>query len=71
MKAYVVIAEGRNYDTSVSVHWSNTQCAAKIIELANARLTDGTHVDSLGIALRALDNLGVDVQTHPVETELP
>lgn len=72
MKAYVLIArDKRAIGPSVSVHWSNTECADRIIELANARLTDGSHVDSLGIALRALDNLGVDVNTYPVECAPP
>jgi hypothetical protein len=71
MKAYVLIIEGWNIDTGVSVHWSNSECATKIIALANSLLTDGSHVDLLGLALRALDNMGIDVSTHPVDVELP
>ena len=71
MKAYVVIIEGRNIDRGVSIHWSNTECAAEIIDLANSMLTDGSHISTLGVALRALDNMGVDVSTHPIDVQLP
>jgi len=72
MKAYVLITKDTYGAETVSVHWSNTECSKRIIALANSKLTDGSHVDSLGFALRALDNLGIDVATHPVEIgELP
>lgn len=76
MKAYVLIIDDNKTahmltGLQVRVLWSNTQCAEVIIAEANKRLTDGSHADSLGVALRALDNLGVDVQTIPVDCEPP
>lgn len=68
MKAYVLVIKNRQFvEPHVQVCWSNTECADKIISLTNNTLRDGSRVDSLGLALRALDNLGFDVNTYPVD----